>query len=146
MVPAVNVNVLVKVRLRLAFKVVVPPRQLTLTAAGVLPPWQSMVPELTIFKVKLLMLGPVALNELTFNVAVAKLVLGEPTAKLVNQLAVVTVINDEPVLNDKLGALATLPPAVEPNEKDLVTLQLVVNPPVPYVHVKLVAVAIARHV
>ena len=64
--------------------------------------------------------------------------------KALNQLLVVIVGMEEPLVIAKFGALVAVPPAVDPNWNDLATARLDTNPPPLSVSVKFVASAIDR--
>jgi len=64
---------------------------------------------------------------------------------LLNQLAVVNVAIDAPVVNVKFGALAEVPPVVPQVNVLVALIATTVNPPVP-VYVKPVSVAILNTV
>ena len=129
------------VTLSVAAKVTVPAPLLTVNAAIVLPAG-VMVPVPTMVADKVVNVPPFDnVNPFKFSAVVPGLNAVVPKLRLLNQLPVVNVCTAVPLsVNDKLGALAAVPPVV-PNTKVFTTAAVEVNPPVVPVQVKPVAVA-----
>ena len=129
-VPLVNVVVPVATKDIAAASVVVPAVLLIVSAAIVLP-LEVMVPVPRIAAVKLVYVPPldnVKLFKFKLVAAIVNAVV--PKFNKLNQLPVVSVAIDAPLVNVKFGALVANPPVV-PNLKVLVTDIILVNPPVP---------------
>ena len=146
--PLVNVVVLVAANDSGAANVVVPEVLLIVNDTNVVLLLLVMVPVPNIVGVMVVYV-PVADNVKSpamFSAVVPGLNEVVPKFRLSNQLAVVNVATDAPVVNVKLGALVTEPPAVAPKLNVLVLLiSATVNPPVP-VRVNPVAVAMLNTV
>ena len=129
------VNVIAPVTVSIPAIVNTPPGPLNVNAAIVLPlVVRVAVPVSTIIAVKLVYVPldesvklPVKFNDVA---AIAKLVV--PKSRLLNQLAVVIVGIEAPVVNANVGAVVIEPPDVLPTENVLVLLiSATVNPPPP---------------
>ena len=111
---------------------VVVPAVLIVNAAIVLP-FVVMVPVPTIVAVNVVNVPPLErVKLLRFKLVAPGLNAVVPKLSALNQLPLlsVAIAVPEPV-NVKFGALAEVPPAVEPNAKVLVISAAAVNPPVP---------------
>ena len=147
-VPLVNVVVLVRDRVNVSPKVVVPDVLLIVSAPNVVLVFDVIVPVPTIVAVNPVNVPPLLnIRSPTIDNAVVGIVNAVvPKLSLLNQLPVVIVAMEAPVVNVKLGALVE-EPAVVPNVRVLVLLiSATVKPPVVAVYVKLVAVAISNTV
>lgn len=146
--PLVNVVVLVAAKDSGAANVVVPEVLLIINDTNVVLLLLVIVPVPNMVGVMVVYV-PVADNVKSpamFNAVVPGLNAVVPKFRLSNQLAVVNVATLAPVVNVKLGALVTEPPAVAPKLNVLVLLMAAaINPPAP-VRVNPVAVAILRTV
>ena len=142
-VPLVNVVVPVAVVASADLNDVIPEVLLITNAASVALALLVILPVPTMVGVMVVYV-PVADNVRSpamFSAVVPGLNEVVPKFRLSNQLAVVNVATDAPVVNVKPGALVTEPPAVAPKLNVLVLLiSATVNPPVP-VRVNPVAVA-----
>ena len=143
-VPLVNVAVPVAVSENAEPNVVVPLVLLIVMFVKVVLALLVSVPVPTNVGVKLVNI-PVAdnVNPLRFNEVAAIVKAVVPKSSLLNQLLVMSVAIEEPLINVKFGALVAVPPDVSPKRSVLVTDIVVVNPPVPD-QVKLVAVGISN--
>jgi len=140
-VPAVNVVVPVATKDKASAKVVVP--ALLIVNAAIVLVTEVIVPVPTMVAVNAVYVPPLAnVNEFKFSVVVAGVQVLPVKFNKLNQLPVVIVGIEAPVVNARLGALVVEPPVV-PNVNVLVTDIAEVNPPVP-VLVNPVAVAISR--
>ena len=140
-VPAVIVKV---VQFNAAANVVVPAPLLITNGPNVVLVFGVIVPVPRIVAVKLVN-TPAPLDKVKlfkFKFVVERVNAVVPKLSVLNQLPVVSVATDEPLLNVKFGALVEEPPVV-PNINVLVTDIILVNPPVP-VYVKLVASVISN--
>ena len=130
-VPDVSVVVPVDVKVNAAAKVVVPEVLLIVNANNEVFPFEVIVPVPTIVAVNAVYVPPLAnVNEFTFTVVVAGVLVVPVKSNILNQLPEVIVGIDAPEVNLRLGALVDEPPVV-PNVNVLVTDKSAVNPPVP---------------
>ena len=143
-VPLVRVTVLAVAKVNAAPNVVVPNVLLIVKVVKVVFPLLVIVPVPTIVAVNVVNVPPLdSVKLFKFNVVVPIVNAVVPKLRILNQLPVVIVATDEPLISVKFGALVDVPPAVWPKLKFLVTDIIAVKPPVP-VHVKLVAVDIVK--
>jgi len=131
-VPLVNVVVPVAAKENVPLSVVVPEVLLIVSAPNVALVLLLIVPVPSMVVVRVLYVPPLdkVRSPTMFKVVVPGLKVVVPKFKFLNQLAVVSVATEAPVVNVKLGAFVAEPPVV-PNTIVFVTAALVVNPPVP---------------